>query len=964
MIKIDESALIEPDRLVPPGPWVGHIPFMSWLISTMRPDLFVELGTHSGNSYCGACQAIARAGLPTRAFAVDTWQGDEHAGNYDESVLEDLRRHHDPRFAGFSTLLRMTFDEAVAHFEDGSVDLLHIDGLHTYDAVRHDFLNWQPKLSKRAIVLFHDTNVFERDFGVNRLWTELTTQYPSIHFEHCHGLGMLLVGQDQLPELLALCEAGGENPSGMSIRALFKELGERLQSRLLLAERDGQITNLNQVVAERDRHIASLSQTVAERDGQIASLNQAVAERDGQIVSLSQAVAERDGQIASLSQAVGEIYGSTSWRMTAPLRLVKRQISRFGSAKRQLGKVRDVYRVVRRLLDEKPVLWQFKRAVHIWRREGLDGIKARIRIHHKIHQLAGQPVAIEGAIVRDRQGHYGLECHSKAYTYVEPQKPADLDAQLAGLSGSPVFSIVVPVYNTPPELLAKVLSSVHAQWYPHWQLILADDTSTAQNTRAALDSINDPRIKILRLEQNKGISGATNVGLEAAEGDFIVFMDHDDELTVDCLYELALCIARENPDFIYSDEDKITEAGDYTEPHFKPDWSPDTMMSTMYTCHVSCVRRSLLEKVGGLRSEFDGCQDWDFVLRLTEQTSHISHIPKVLYHWRIIPASTASDIGAKPYVIEASRRVREAALVRRGHQGKVEALPQLQGYFRVAYALSGTPLISIVVPTRDNEPVLRRCVDSILKRTRYRHFELVILDNGSTSPAAVAYLAELGGQAGISVIRHDAPFNFSELNNIGVRAARGEIILFLNDDTEVLQEDWLERLGGYAQLPHVGAVGAKLLYPGQRSIQHAGVLNLEDGPVHAFSQHHCDSPGYYARNLLEYNWLAVTGACLMVERGKLEAVGGFAECLPVAYNDVDLCMRLSSAGFFNVVVQAVRLVHHESVSRGYDHVDPAKLARLKREQAHLYERNPHYYQFDPFHNPNLHPNGINFEVPA
>ncbi|MFC7207156.1 glycosyltransferase family 2 protein [Comamonas endophytica] len=307
--------------------------------------------------------------------------------------------------------------------------------------------------------------------------------------------------------------------------------------------------------------------------------------------------------------------------------------------------------------------------------------------------------------------------------------------------------------------------------------------------------------------------------------------------------------------------------------------------------------------------------------------------------------------------------MREDALQRRGLRGDVEPVEQVPGYFRVAYHLQGNPLISIIIPTRDNEKILRRCIESLFERTRWRHFEVVILDNGSVEPHTCAYLQQLQDQPGVRVIRHDAPFNFSELNNIGVRHAQGELLLFLNDDTEILQEDWLERMGSFAQLPHVGAVGAKLLYPGGRQVQHAGILNLEDGPGHAFLLQDGDSPGYYMRNLLEYNWLAVTGACLMVARDRFEAVDGFDETLPIAYNDVDLCMRLHGAGFYNVVCQAVRLTHHESVSRGVDHIDQAKRERLKRELAHLYEKNPRFFLCDPFHNPNLHPNGIQFEVP-
>jgi GT2 family glycosyltransferase len=540
----------------------------------------------------------------------------------------------------------------------------------------------------------------------------------------------------------------------------------------------------------------------------------------------------------------------------------------------------------------------------------------------------------------------------------------DIEVQLAALKSAPLFSIVVPLYNTAPDLLKRVLASVQSQWYRRWELVLADDASPNNETCMALAQISHPQIKLIRLESNQGIAGATNAAIEAAAGDFIVFMDHDDEITADCLYELARCIEREQPDFIYSDEDKLTARGEFSEPHFKPRWSPDTMMSTMYTCHVSCVRRNLIDKVGGLRPQFDGCQDWDFVLRVAEQTTRIQHIPKVLYHWRISEGSVASDIAAKSYILDASRRVREEALIRRALSGSVEPLAQVPGYFHVNYHLVGNPLISIVIPTRDNEKVLRRCFDSIQRGTRYRHFELVILDNGSVESGSVAYLEEIKTFSAVTVIRHDAPFNYSDLNNIGARAAKGELLLFLNDDTEVLQDDWLERLGGFAQLAHVGAVGAKLLYPESKKVQHAGVLNLQDGPGHAFLMQDGNSHGYYMRNQLEYNWLAVTGACLMVTRDKFFGVGGFCESLPVAYNDVDFCMRLYRAGYYNLVCQAVRLIHHESASRGVDHQDREKMVRLVRDREQLYERNPDFFQYDPFHSPNLHPNGINFEVPS
>lgn len=680
--------------------------------------------------------------------------------------------------------------------------------------------------------------------------------------------------------------------------------------------------SLNQAMAVRDVQLAELNDSVVNLTNHIANLNGSIAERDTQIARLNQILSERDARILS-------ILHTRSWRITAPLRFSARNIRR----------VRDLLRRFHNLVQRGGgVSSTARKAVAIYRREGVHGIK---------DQLRGKPGERSFAYTR--------------YTYFAPRKPDNLDSMIAKMKYQPLFSIVVPVYNTAPDLLKKMVKSVTSQWYPHWELILADDASTSTQTKEDLAVLNDHRITVLNLPYNHGIAGATNAALGHATGDFVVLLDHDDELTEDCLLELAICIDRENPDYIYSDEDKIDQDGNFSEPHFKPDWSPDTMMSTMYVCHVSCIRRNVLEEIGGLRSEYDGCQDWDLVLRLTEKTNRIAHIAKVLYHWRISPASIASDIAAKSYVLEASKRVREDALKRRGLSGGVEPIEHVKGYFRVRYDVQGDPLISIIIPSRDNCEVLRRCLNSIIELSTYTNFELIIVDNGSNKLETLLLFDELRKQSKISVIRHDAPFNFSELNNIGASRARGEILLFLNDDTEVLSADWLQRMAGYAQLDHVGTVGAKLLYPGGE-IQHAGIINLEDGPGHAFLRQASDAPGYYMRNLLEYNWLAVTGACLMVELSKFESIGGFDETLPVAYNDVELCFRLREAGFYNVVCQSVRLIHHESVSRGADNLSSEKRARLERDKRRLFALHPSYFQYDPFHSPNLHPNGINFEI--
>ncbi|ASG23709.1 glycosyltransferase family 2 protein [Nitrospirillum viridazoti] len=694
------------------------------------------------------------------------------------------------------------------------------------------------------------------------------------------------------------------------------------------------------ILAERDGEIASLTRTLADRDRTIAYLNQLAGER-------GRSLQDAEAANVALRAELTRIYQSRSWQLTGPLRWLLRRAFQGRAAMVTL-------------------LWAF-------RRRGPKATLTDVRRIRQDHGITGvkfwllNGVAPGGAA----QGEPGTDLAATkgaladvrgpdGYVYRAPRRPADLDARLKDLSTT--FSIVVPIYNTPPALLEAAIRSVEAQWYPHWQLVLVDDASPNPATRAALEQPRDPRVTILRQPANQGISGATNAGLAAATGDFVVFLDHDDELTADCLYELALCIAAHDPDFVYSDEDKITEDGRFTQPFFKPDWSPDTMMSTMYTCHVSCVRRSLVNELGGLRPEYDGCQDWDLVLRLAERTTRIQHVTKVLYHWRIIPQSTAADLNAKPYVVSVSERLRADTLARRGLKGTLEPLPQLPSYHRVRYDIRGTPTISIIIPSRDNQPVLSACLDSIRARSSYDRYEIVVLDNGSREPATLGYLNRIRAWPGVKVIRHDAPFNYSELNNLGVAAATGDILLFLNDDTEVLTTDWLERMAGYAQLDHVGAVGAKLLYPGGEKVQHAGVLNLFNGPSHAFLRQDRNHYGYFLRNLLEYNWLAVTGACLMVERRKFEAVGGFDETLPIAYNDVDLCMRLHEVGYYNVMCQAAELIHHESISRGLDFVSPEKMARLEQERGRLYDRHPGLFLHDPFGNPNLHPNGGNFEI--
>ncbi|MGD9848330.1 MAG: glycosyltransferase [Desulfuromonas sp.] len=728
----------------------------------------------------------------------------------------------------------------------------------------------------------------------------------------------------------------------------MQEVGELFLHRQ--AERQAIEEEIGNLRARLEKISCELTAATADND----RLRSQASDDKGRIGLLQRQLADQAGQIGHLNDVLSAMQCSRSWRLTLPLRVA-------GAGSRRIKiYIGNMWRFLRR--DGLLVL--LKKTLRVAQQEGLKGIRYRLSqrvstaVPGTINEL-GRPSA---ALQWDAVIGYVLSDRFHGYTYIVPRRPSDFSQKMDAMEPPPVFSIVVPIYNTPVALLEKLITSVKYQWYPHWQLIFLDDASSAKETIDFLAELNEQNIEVYRLEQNSGIAAATNMAVNKATGDYVVLLDHDDELTVDCLYELAFCIDRDRPDYIYSDEDKIAEDGTFIEPHFKPDWSPDTMMSTMYTCHVSCIRRELWQALGGLRSDYDGCQDWDLVLRLSEKTAKIVHIPKVLYHWRIIAGSTAEDLSAKPYVLDASRRVRLDALKRRGLNGEVEAVAEVPGYFRVKYALRGDPLISIIIPTRDNGAVLHACLESLRTRSSYRHYEVIILDNGSVESKTLCLLNELAAAENITVIRHDAPFNFSQLNNLGAKAASGELLLFLNDDTEVLSADWLERLGGYACLPHVGAVGAKLLYPNGRGVQHVGVLNLESGPRHALQQLPARSPGYYMRNLLEYNWLAVTGACMLIDAKKFHQVGGFNEEFPVAYNDIDLCFRLHEAGFYNLVCPSVELIHHESISRGSDQLDFEKKQRLEQDKRRLYQHHPKYYQHDPFYNPNLHPNGINFEL--
>lgn len=507
----------------------------------------------------------------------------------------------------------------------------------------------------------------------------------------------------------------------------------------------------------------------------------------------------------------------------------------------------------------------------------------------------------------------------------------------------PRVSIITPVFNTPIAWLKEAVDSVLKQAYGHWELILADDNSTDAEVLAYLDQVagQDERIVVTKATSRGGISAASNRALQAACGEWIGFLDHDDVLEADALFQhVKLLQDHPEADLIYSDEDKLTEAG-LDAPIMKPDWSPDFFTACNYICHFTIIRAELLRKVGGFRSEFDGAQDYDLFFRVVEHSSRIYHLPRVLYHWRRSDASTADNIRRKPDSLETGRLAVEAHLKRTGEQGHVAVDWRNHGY-RVRRDIADAKKISIIIPVRDRIDLLRRCIDSITSRTSYERYEIVVVDNDSTSEEAREYFTGFKHR----LLQYSGPFNFSAINNFAVQETDSPWLLFLNNDTEAIETDWLGAMAEHVQRPEVGAVGARLLF-GDETVQHAGIVVGVGGVAeHAFRGFPAESPGVCRQLQVMRNCSAVTAACLLTRRDVFEEVGGFdEERLPVTFNDVDLCLKMRRAGYLIVYTPYAKLYHHEGASRRRT-IEPIETSVMQERWADVLAK-------DPYYNPNL-----------
>ncbi|WOE69442.1 glycosyltransferase [Hydrogenimonas thermophila] len=541
------------------------------------------------------------------------------------------------------------------------------------------------------------------------------------------------------------------------------------------------------------------------------------------------------------------------------------------------------------------------------------------------------------------------------YVYNEPKISKNIKYKIQKFKKKPLISIIIPVYNVNTKWLDLAIKSVEKQWYDNWELCIVDDASSKKETKEYLKQLKNPKIKVKFLEENQGISAASNNALTMAKGEYVALMDNDDELTPDALYEVVKIINEKDAEFIYSDEDKIEPDGTFSDPHFKPDFAPDMFLSQNYLSHLGIIKKELVEKVGGWEVGLEGSQDYDLYLKVLEHTNKIDHIPKVLYHWRKVQGSTASEFSSKSYAQEAGRKALENAMKRRDIRAIVKN-GKYPGTYKIEYELKDEPLISIIIPFKDKPELLKMSIESVLNKSTYNNFEIIGISNNSEEKETFKEMKRLESlDKRVKFYEYNIPFNYSKINNYAVaNYAKGEHIVLMNNDIEIITPNWLEEMLMYSQRDDVGVVGAKLYYPDD-TIQHAGVI-LGIGGVAGHSHKYFTKKdvGYFARPHITQNLSALTAALFMVKKRVFEEVKGLDENnLKVAFNDVDFCLKVKEKGYLNVFTPWAEAYHHESKSRGAEDT-PEKQERFKKEVEFMQNKwKDILVKGDPYYNPNL-----------
>jgi len=702
------------------------------------------------------------------------------------------------------------------------------------------------------------------------------------------------------------------------------------------------LDQLMQKAIERDtlkRHVDSLAQIRIHHEQQINTMIQALEHQEQHISDLQDSLNNLQNNLKDTQNELQSVFASSSWRLTKGYRWLgghlKALRQRWGQLQ-QLRKTLASFVAAQRGGGYKAL---FTKTLSVYRSGGLSGLRQLVT------QVISRPP--------DRNNYPEWV---QRFDTLDDEQGARMGEQIESMALKPLISVVMPTYNPNPEWLSEAIESVRQQIYPYWELCIADDCSTNPEIRPLLErfAASDPRIKVVYRERNGHISAASNSALELAGGEWIALMDHDDLLPAHALYWVADAINKQpEARLIYSDEDKIDASGQRSSPYFKCDWNRDLFYSHNLITHLGVYAASLVREINGFRAGFEGAQDYDLALRCIERIApeQIHHIPRILYHWRIHPESTAQSDEAKPYARQAGARALNEHFGRLGIKARAE-LVEL-GY-RVRYALPAKPpLVSLIIPTRNGLALIRQCIESIRAKTTYPNYEILVVDNGSDEPEVLEYFDTIASEPGIRIIRDDSPFNYSRLNNSAVAHAAGDVLCLLNNDIEVLSPEWLSEMVSHALRPGVGAVGAKLYYP-NGALQHGGViLGLGGCAGHAHKGFPGDSFGYYGRMVLISGFSAVTAACLVIQKSRYEQVGGLnEEDLTVAFNDVDFCLKLKAAGYQNVWTPYAELIHHESVTRGYEDT-PEKQARFASEIRYMRQRWGKLFDADPAYSPNL-----------
>lgn len=849
--------------------WIGHRYFVYDLISNIKPKTIVELGTHKGGSFFSFCQAVKDKKLSTKLYAIDTWKGDEHTGNYSKNTYQQVQNIHQELYPKVKIkLIKKLFVQALDDFHNKSIDILHIDGFHTYKAVKNDLTSWLPKVKKNGIILLHDTEEKKKNFGVHIFWDEIKDSFQTLKFDHSHGLGVIINKKNKIWQFHHL----------FSFWQHYYSLTNQEQVQLQQIE-----TLKIQLTQEKE--------TSQKQFHQIEVLNQHISDQTKIMNNITSAKTFKLWQLSTkIRQNPYLLIRSIKLLFTkGPTFLVKKITTYQSSEKKNMS------------LDAQYQIW-------------------------------------------------------KKNNYPSPKKLARQRKKQLNFLYRPKISIIIPVYNTDPKWLKKCFDSVINQTYNNWELCLADDASTKKETKTVLEQYQKKypkKIKLIFRKKNGHICQASNSALKLSTGEFIALLDHDDEIKPHALYSMVKHLNK-NPetDMIYSDEDKVEENGqNYTEPHFKPDWSPDTFNSMMYTCHFGLYRKKIIDQIGGFRPGYEGSQDYDLVLRFSEKSQNIHHIPDILYTWRKIPGST-SIVGkkAKPYAYIAAKKALNSALKRKKIKGIVKDGAG-EGLYRIEYKLLEKPLISIIIPTKDKVDYLKKCINSILKKTTYKNYQILITDNASTNPSTFKYYRSIKKNKKIKIVHWNKRYNSSAINNFAAKKAKGEYLLFLNNNTEIITPMWIESMLEHAQRKEIGAVGAKLLFP-DKSIQHAGIiLGLGKHRIagHIFAHH--QGNGYFGYASVVKNYSAVTADCMLISKEKFQTISGFDPSLENSYTDVDLCLKLRKKGYLIVYTPFAQLYRRESttlrkINTQNRNISPAKENIMKKRWERVLLK-------DPYYNPNL-----------